>query len=66
MDVRLMPIVVEAVSRPEFEAYIRAKGGTLPGDAAATPAAAPAAAPAQEPESSVEGAPGAGAAPDEA
>ena len=59
-----MPIVVEAVSRPEFEAYIRSKGGSLPGDVAATPAPAPSAAPLQEPESSVEGAPGAGAAPD--
>lgn len=58
-----MPIAIEAVPRPQFEAWIRSKGGTLPGDAAATPAAAPAAAPAQEPESSVEGAPGAGAAP---
>jgi cytochrome c oxidase subunit 2 len=58
-----MPIVIEALPRPQFEAWIRSKGGTLPGDAAATPAAAPAAAPAQEPESSVEGAPGAGAAP---
>ena len=59
-----MPIVVEAVSRPEFEAYIRSKGGTLPGDAAAAAPAAPAAAPLQEPESSVEGAPGAGAPPE--
>ena len=59
-----MPIAIEAVPRPQFEAWVRSKGGTLPGDAAAeTPAAAPAAAPAQEPESAVEGAPGAGAAP---
>jgi len=59
-----MPIAVEAVSRPQFEAYIRSKGGTLPGEEAAPAAtAAPAAAPLQEPESSVEGAPGAGAAP---
>jgi cytochrome c oxidase subunit 2 len=55
-----MPIAIEAVSRPKFEAWIRSKGGTLGGEAAA---AAPAAAPSQEPESSVEGAPGAGAAP---
>jgi cytochrome c oxidase subunit 2 len=55
-----MPIAVEAVTRPQFEAYIRSKGGTLGGEAAAP---APAAAPQQEPESSVEGAPGAGAAP---
>jgi cytochrome c oxidase subunit II len=59
-----MPIVIEAVPRPQFEAWVRSKGGTLPGDAAATPVAAPAApTPQQEPESSVEGAPGAGAAP---
>jgi cytochrome c oxidase subunit 2 len=58
-----MPIALEAVPRPQFEAWIRSKGGTLPGDAAAAPAATPTAAPAQEPESSVEGAPGAGAAP---
>src|SRR6186713_3098438 len=58
-----MPIAIEAVPRPQYEAWIRSKGGTLPGDEAAAPAAVPAAAPAQEPESSVEGAPGAGAAP---
>jgi cytochrome c oxidase subunit 2 len=40
-----MPIVIEAVPRPQFEAWIRSKGGTLPGDAAAAPAAAPAAPP---------------------
>jgi cytochrome c oxidase subunit 2 len=59
-----MPIAVEAVPRAQFDAYIRSKGGTLPGEeAASAPEAAPAAAPQQEPESSVEGAPGAGAAP---
>jgi cytochrome c oxidase subunit 2 len=58
-----MPIALEAVPRPQYEAWVRSKGGTVRGDAAATPAAAPAAAPLQEPESSVEGAPGAGAAP---
>lgn len=58
-----MPIALEAVPRPQFEAWVRSKGGTLPGDAAPAPAAAPAAAPVQEPESSVEGAPGAGAPP---
>jgi cytochrome c oxidase subunit II len=59
-----MPIALEAVPMEQFEAFIRSKGGTMPGDAAAAPApAAPAAAPAQEPESSVEGAPGAGEAP---
>ncbi len=55
-----MPIAIEAVPRPQFEAWVRSKGGTLASDA---PAASPAAAPLQEPESSVEGAPGAGAAP---
>ena len=55
-----MPIALEAVPRPQFEAWVRSKGGTLPGDEAAAP---PAAAPLQEPESSVEGAPGAGEAP---
>jgi cytochrome c oxidase subunit II len=54
-----MPIALEAVPRPQFEAWIRSKGGTVRGD---EPAAPPAAAPLQEPESSVEGAPGAGAA----
>jgi cytochrome c oxidase subunit 2 len=56
-----MPVAIEAVPRPQFEAWIRSKGGTLGGEEEA--AAAPAAAPLQEPESSVEGAPGAGAAP---
>ena len=55
-----MPIAIEAVERPQFEAWIRSKGGTLGGE---DQAPAPAAAPLQEPESSVEGAPGAGAAP---
>jgi cytochrome c oxidase subunit 2 len=55
-----MPIVIEALPRPQFEAWVRSKGGTVRGD---EPAAVPAAAPLQEPESSVEGAPGAGAAP---
>ena len=55
-----MPIAVEAVPRPQFEAWVRSKGGTLASDA---PAAAPTPAPLQRPESAVEGAPGAGAAP---
>ncbi len=55
-----MPIALEAVPRPQFEAWVRSKGGTLASD---EEAAAPAAAPLQEPESSVEGAPGAGAPP---
>ena len=61
-----MPIVVEALPRPQFEAWVLAQGGTVGKPAAAgtgAPAAAPAAAPAQEPESSEPGAPGAGAAP---
>jgi len=56
-----MPIAIEAVPRPQFEAWVRSQGGTLPGEEEAS--AAPAAAPLQEPESSVEGAPGAGAPP---
>ena len=56
-----MPIAVEAVPRPQFEAWLRSKGGTVAGEEAAAPTAAPL----QEPESSVEGAPGAGAAPDD-
>jgi cytochrome c oxidase subunit II len=55
-----MPIAVEAVPRPQFEAWVRSKGGTVASDA---PAAAPTPAPLQRPESAVEGAPGAGAAP---
>lgn len=42
-----MPVAVEAVSPAQFEAWVRSKGGTMPGDApaaAAAPAAAPAAA----------------------
>ncbi|MCA1661172.1 MAG: cytochrome c oxidase subunit II [Novosphingobium sp.] len=61
-----MPIVVEAVPRPQFDAWVLAQGGTVGKPAAASPsvpAAAPAAAPAQEPESSEPGAPGAGAPP---
>ncbi|GAO53714.1 cytochrome c oxidase polypeptide II [Novosphingobium sp. MD-1] len=38
-----MPIVVEAVSRPQFEAWVKAQGGTV-GPKEAAPAAAPAAA----------------------
>src|SRR3546814_14235384 len=33
-----MPIAVEAVPAAEFAAWVRAKGGTMPGDAAAAPA----------------------------
>jgi cytochrome c oxidase subunit 2 len=59
-----MPIAIEAVPRPQFEAWVRSQGGTV-GNEAAAPAPTPSAAPSQEPESSVEGAPGAGAAPTE-
>jgi len=55
-----MPIVVEAVPRPQFEAWLRSQGGTVGGEEAAAPATA---APLQQPESAVEGAPGAGDAP---
>lgn len=54
-----MPIAIEALPRPQFDAWVLAQGGTLGGEDAAAPALAPA----QEPESSVEGAPGAGQAP---
>ena len=37
-----MPIVVEAVPPAEFAAWVRAKGGTMPGDAAAPSTVAPA------------------------
>ena len=59
-----MPIVIEALPRPQFEAWVLAQGGTV-GKPAAAGTGAPAAAPAQAPESSVPGAPGAGPAPAE-
>ncbi|MCO6763454.1 hypothetical protein KQH43_30635, partial [Streptomyces sp. EL5] len=37
-----MPIVVEAVTRPKFEAWIKQQGGTVGAPAAKTAAAAPA------------------------
>jgi cytochrome c oxidase subunit 2 len=55
-----MPIAIEALPRPQFEAWVRSQGGTV-GDAAAE--AAPELPGLQQPESAVEGAPGAGAAP---
>lgn len=58
-----MPIAVEALPRPQFEAWLLSKGGTLGGEGEG--AAAPTLAPPQEPESGVEGAPGAGAPPTE-
>lgn len=47
-----MPIAVEAVSPAQFAAWVKAKGGTMPGDKpadAAAPAPAPAATPAAAP-----------------
>ncbi|WP_235913311.1 cytochrome c oxidase subunit II [Croceibacterium salegens] len=38
-----MPIAVEALPRPQFEAWVRSQGGTVKGDAAAAPAPAEAA-----------------------
>ena len=45
-----MPIAVEALPRPQFEAWVRAQGGTVGDEAEAAPAA-PALAPLQQPES---------------
>ena len=56
-----MPIAIEARPRAEFEAWIRAQGGTIPGEN--EPPAEPTLPGLQEPESSIEGAPGAGAPP---
>jgi cytochrome c oxidase subunit II len=56
-----MPIAVEALPMPQFLAWVRAQGGTVPGEG--EPAAAPAAAPLQDPESAVPNAAGAGAPP---
>ena len=61
-----MPIAIEARPRAEFEAWIKAKGGTLPGEAPAAAAqggAKPTLPGLQEPESAVEGAAGAGKPP---
>jgi cytochrome c oxidase subunit 2 len=56
-----MPIAVEAVPRPQFEAWVRAQGGTVGKPEAP---AAPAAAPLQQPESGAQQpAAGAGATP---
>ena len=60
-----MPIAIEAVPQAQFDAWVRLQGGTPEGEAEAEAAAVPEAAPLQEPESSIEGAPGAGAAPTE-
>ncbi|RKF21254.1 cytochrome c oxidase subunit II [Altericroceibacterium spongiae] len=58
-----MPIAIEALPRPQFEAWVRAQGGTIGEEAEEADMAEPA--DLQEPESSVEGAPGAGAPPTE-
>ncbi len=56
-----MPIAVEALPRPQFEAWVRSQGGTLKGE---EPAAAPSApTPAATPASAEPGAPAAGEAP---
>lgn len=44
-----MPIVVEALPPAEFAAWVKAQGGSMPGEAEAAPAAAAAAAPAAAP-----------------
>lgn len=56
-----MPLVVEALPRPQWEAWVRSQGGTVGGEEEVTPELAPL----QEPESSLPGAPGAGAPPTE-
>jgi cytochrome c oxidase subunit II len=53
-----MPIAIEALPRPQFEAWVRAQGGTVGGDTAA-----PSLPGLQQPESAIEGAPGAGTPP---
>ncbi|UYH55397.1 cytochrome c oxidase subunit II [Qipengyuania sp. SS22] len=54
-----MPIAIEALPMAQYNAWVLAQGGTVAGAADAAASAAPL----QEPESSVPGAPGAGAAP---
>ncbi len=44
-----MPIGVEVVSKEDFASWVRAKGGKMPGDAAAAPAASATAAPVAAP-----------------
>lgn len=56
-----MPIAIEARPRAEFEAWVRAQGGNMPGEE--EPRAEPELPGLKEPESSIEGAPGAGAPP---
>lgn len=54
-----MPIAVEALPRPQWEAWVRAQGGTVGGDKKAPLEAAPL----QRPESAIPGAPGDGPPP---
>jgi cytochrome c oxidase subunit 2 len=57
-----MPIVVEALPRPKFEAWVKSQGGTVGGAAAAAPAAvtpAAAVAPAPAPAADASAAPAA-------
>ena len=54
-----MPIAIEALPMAQYNAWVLAQGGTVAGAADAAASVAPL----QEPESSVPGAPGAGAAP---
>ena len=58
-----MPIAVEALPLEQFNAWVRAQGGTVAGEDEEGMEANPTAAPLQQPESSIEGAPGAGDAP---
>ncbi len=58
-----MPIVIEALPMDRYNAWVLAQGGTIAGAQEAGLEANPSAAPLQQPESSVPGAPGAGAAP---
>ena len=59
-----MPISVEAVPRPQFEAWVRSQGGTVGGDADAGESATTT--PLIAPDSAIEGAPAAGPEPDPA
>jgi cytochrome c oxidase subunit 2 len=44
-----MPIAIEALPPAEFAAWVKAQGGSMPGEEVAAPAAAPEAAPAAVP-----------------
>lgn len=56
-----MSLAIEALPRPQWEAWVRSQGGTVGGDEVVVPELAPL----QEPESQLPGAPGAGAPPTE-